>query len=85
MGGIRAEDTHLAGVEQALLEVGCHAGPNFWSINRGKRWERLAGTELSRPVLSYAQATLPEALGRPLDLVHAAADALPCGGAAHST
>jgi len=29
---------------QALLEVGCHAGPNFWSINRGKRWERLAGT-----------------------------------------
>jgi len=28
-------------------------------------------------VLSYAQATLPEALGRPLDLVHAAADALP--------
>jgi len=62
---------------QALLEVGCHAGPNFWSINRSKQWSRLAGTELSRPVLSFAEATLPEALGRPVDLVHAAADALP--------
>ncbi|CAN7315361.1 class I SAM-dependent methyltransferase [Bradyrhizobium sp. LjRoot220] len=62
---------------RALLEVGCHAGPNFWSIHRSKQWDRLAGTELSRPVLSFAAATLPEALGRPIELVYAAADALP--------
>lgn len=61
----------------SLLEVGVHAGANLWAAAQRKNFARLAGTELSTPVLAYARKTLPEALGQPVELVQAAADNLP--------
>jgi ubiquinone/menaquinone biosynthesis C-methylase UbiE len=61
----------------SLLEVGCHIGPTLWAIAQKKQFDRLAGTELSPSILEKAKARLPEALGRPVDLLEASASALP--------
>jgi SAM-dependent methyltransferase len=61
----------------SLLEVGVHAGPTMWAIAQRKKFERLAGTELSETVLDFTRGTLPAALGQPVELVQAAADSLP--------
>lgn len=61
----------------SLLEVGCHAGPNLWAAVQRKKFDRIAGTELSPTILNYAQETLPDRLGRPVELHEAAADSLP--------
>jgi ubiquinone/menaquinone biosynthesis C-methylase UbiE len=61
----------------SVLEVGVHAGPTMWAIAQGKEYQRLAGTELSDSVLAFAKDHLPQALGREVELIKAAADKLP--------
>lgn len=61
----------------SLLEIGVHAGPTMWAIAQRRKFDRLAGTELSAPVLAFAKERLPAALGQPVELVSAAADNLP--------
>lgn len=61
----------------SLLEVGCHAGPNLWAVTQRKLFDRVAGTEISPTILSYAKDTLPHRLGRSVDLREAYCDDLP--------
>ncbi len=60
----------------SLLEVGCHVGPNLWSIAQLRGFERLAGTDLSPGVLAEARQRLAAA-GLMPELELAAADDLP--------
>jgi ubiquinone/menaquinone biosynthesis C-methylase UbiE len=61
----------------SVLEIGSHAGQNLWAIAQQKPDVRLAGVEISPIVLEFACKTLPEAIGRPVELLHASADKLP--------
>lgn len=61
----------------SLLEVGCHAGPNLWAAAQRKKFDKIAGTELSPTILRYAIETLPERLGQTIHLYEASAERLP--------
>lgn len=61
----------------SLLEVGCHAGANLWAADQVKRWSKMAGTELSSTVLTFARQNLPTSLICPVEIVQARADDLP--------
>ncbi len=62
---------------RSFLEVGCHSGPNIWSVMQETEFQRIAGTELSPTVLTFARDTLPETV----ELYEAEAARLPFGDA----
>jgi len=62
---------------KSILEVGCHAGMNLWSAAQFRKWEKIAGTEISPTVLDFTRKTLPTAVGQGVDLYEGSADALP--------
>ena len=67
----------IAGLEgNSLLEIGCHAGPNLYACAKRKKFSRIAGTELSAPVMAFAREHLLPEIG-PLEIVEAPAHALP--------
>jgi SAM-dependent methyltransferase len=62
---------------RSALEVGCHCGPNLWAIGQRRRYDALAGTELSPFVAAAGRRLLAESLDQPAGIAVAAADRLP--------